>query len=128
MSFNFMVEVTIHNDFGSQENKMSLFLGVVYASTLHSLIRALSCPSTVSIQRAAMISILLSRYFTYLEQVLYRCQWNKWAHLTTPCPLHACICIFMPPSLESSPFISQPANFPCPSSRPQFQCQCLRGL
>lgn len=100
----------------------------MYAATLHSLIRALSAPSTVSMQRAATISILLSCCTTYLEQVLHKCQWNKWAHLTTPRPLHACICIFMPPCLESSPFIYQQDNFPCPSSRPQFQCHILSGL
>lgn len=88
----------------------------VYTATLHSYKRFLLLP--LSILRPAIINTLLSWGAICLEQVLYKCPWNKRIHFTTPVPLHRCICITHAPCKEYSPFNSYLYNSSCPFSRP----------
>lgn len=86
----------------------------MYTATLHSYKCFLLLP--LSILRPATINTLLSCRAICLEQVLYKCPWNKRKHFTTPVPLHRCICITHAPCKEYSllilTYITLPAHSP----------------
>lgn len=74
----------------SAYSKFEMLQGAVYTATSHSY--KVFLPLPLNILRPATISTLLSCCAICLEQALYKCQWNKWIHFTTPFSLHRCIC------------------------------------